>query len=92
MDAQKRVRTCISCGAKGDKASLHRIVRASDGSASFDGTGRAAGRGAYVCSQACFAEAARKGKLDKALKTKVSQEDYGRIGAELAAVCGDSEA
>ncbi|WP_165044110.1 MULTISPECIES: YlxR family protein [unclassified Adlercreutzia] len=92
MDVQKRVRTCISCGAKSDKTLLYRIVRASDGSTSFDSTGRAAGRGAYVCSWACYVEAARKGKLDKALKTKVSQEDYGRIGAELAAVCGDSEA
>lgn len=87
-----RTRTCIACGMQDDKVALHRIVRTSDGRVFFDGTGRAAGRGAYVCSLKCFEDAAKRGKFDRALKTKVSQEDCGRIGAELVAACASSEA
>ena len=42
----KRQRTCIACGAQGDKVGLLRIVRAADGTARFDASGRMPGRGA----------------------------------------------
>lgn len=85
----KRVRTCIACGAQEDKRALLRIVRASDGSVSLDPTGRAAGRGAYVCSPSCFAQAAKGKRLARALKVPVTQEDYTRIAGELERL-GDS--
>ena len=78
----KRQRTCISCGMQDDKVSLLRIVRSADG-VRFDPTGRIPGRGAYVCSAACF-EAAVKGKrLNRALKMQVNEEDYAQIAGEL---------
>lgn len=80
----KRQRTCIGCGAVAGKASLRRIVRAADGSVSFDPTGRAAGRGAYVCSSECFAAVAKSGRLSRALKTKVGTHDYEGIACDLA--------
>lgn len=87
-----RTRTCIACGAKGDKRSLRRIVRAADGRVSFDATGRAAGRGAYVCSMPCFEAALSKGRLDRALKTHVGEKDVETLGRELAAACARGHA
>ena len=80
---KKRMRTCVGCGEQFPKGTLMRIVRASDGVVSFDPTGRAAGRGAYVCSEGCFQKAASKGKLQHALKCSVGQEDTASIAGEL---------
>lgn len=92
MDTRQKIRTCIGCGAKSSKVQLLRVVRAADGSVSFDKTGRAAGRGAYVCSSKCLEDAVKKQKFNRALKTKVSQEEYGRLSAEIVATLRDSEA
>ena len=81
---QKRQRTCIACGALAGKAELLRIVRAPDGAVSFDPTGRAAGRGAYVCSAACLEAASKKGKLARALRTQIGEHDYESIACDLA--------
>lgn len=78
----KRQRTCIACGAQGDKVGLLRIVR-TDGGARFDATGRVPGRGAYVCSAECFAAAAKGKRLNRALKMQVSEQDYAQIAGEL---------
>ena len=56
-ETNKRQRSCIACGKLAGKAELHRVVRTPSGSVAFDDTGRAPGRGAYVCSEACFAAA-----------------------------------
>jgi uncharacterized protein len=47
-------------------------VRAPDGTINLDETGRAAGRGAYVCRQEpCLQRAIRTGALGRALETKL---------------------
>ena len=47
-----------------------RIVRTPIGDVVADETGRAAGRGAYVCrTEACLDKAITKGALSRALKT-----------------------
>lgn len=80
----KKIRSCITCGEQTAKADLLRVVRTSEGAVFFDPTGRAAGRGAYLCSPRCFAAARKTRKLDRALRTRVSDEDYLIIDAELA--------
>ena len=67
-----RQRSCIACGKLAGKAELMRIVRDPSGAVSFDKTGRAPGRGAYVCSEECFAAACKKKKLDRALTAAMS--------------------
>ena len=62
-----------------------RIVRDADGTASFDATGRAPGRGAYVCSLECFAAACKARKLDRALRCRLDGQDYERIAGEMTA-------
>ncbi len=81
---QKRRRSCIACGRGASKDELLRIVRTSEGSACFDATGRLPGRGAYVCSDECFHVACKAGKLARALKMKLGQDDYEQIAGDLA--------
>lgn len=86
----KRQRSCIACGKAAGKAELLRIVRDPSGVVSFDGTGRAPGRGAYVCSGECFAAACKKKKLDRALKTTLGSDEYERIAADVATAARDA--
>ena len=76
-------RTCISCGTKASKVDLFRIVRTSDGLA-FDPSGKAAGRGAYVCSVDCFNKV-HTGRLAHALKTNVSEDQALAVAQALQA-------
>ena len=80
----KRQRTCVACGCHAGKTELHRIVRCTNGSIAFDPTGRMPGRGAYVCSEECLAAALKAGKLARALKAKLEQDDQTRIACDLA--------
>ena len=82
--AAKRVRTCIVCGAKSSKGDMMRIVRSPQSTVAFDRTGRLPGRGAYVCSKECFDKACATHKIDRALKMKVSAEDYKRLSDEAS--------
>lgn len=84
VDKPKRQRSCVACGQKAGKIELFRIVRTHDGSVAFDKMGRAPGRGAYVCSEACLEKAVSQKRLDRALRTSLSNEDYERIAAEIA--------
>lgn len=63
------IRTCVSCRTPGDKRGLLRVVRGTDGVVRYDPTGKADGRGAYVCaSETCIAQAQKQKKLDRSLK------------------------
>ncbi|KAB1650938.1 MULTISPECIES: RNase P modulator RnpM [Adlercreutzia] len=86
IQTNKRQRTCIACGATQQKGAFHRIVRTAEGAAAFDPTGRAAGRGAYVCTGACLAAAKKTRKLERALRCKVTDQDYERLAREIALV------
>jgi hypothetical protein len=62
----------VSCREGRDKRDLLRIVRAPDGTVRYDATGKANGRGAYVCrDEACIAGAFARGGLSHALSTPV---------------------
>lgn len=81
-------RTCVACRRAGDKARLCRIVRTPAGVVELDASGKAPGRGAYVCYDGdCFAQARRKRLLAPRLKCKVSEADYERLEGRFAEVC-----
>ena len=62
-------RTCVVCRSTTAKRTLHRIVRSPDGKVAYDPTGKAAGRGAYLCGQlACLDTAVRRRSIQRALK------------------------
>lgn len=91
VTSKKKQRRCVSCGMSAEKRALYRIVRTKDGRVSFDATGRAAGRGAYVCSEACFEAARAARKLDRALKASLSADDYDRVAQAFAALRAEEE-
>jgi predicted RNA-binding protein YlxR (DUF448 family) len=53
------MRTCAACRGVPPKRSLTRIVRAPDGTVAIDPTGKAAGRGTYVCDDPACREPRR---------------------------------
>jgi len=53
------MRTCAACRQVRPKRSLTRIVRGADGSVVIDATGKAAGRGTYVCDDPACREPRR---------------------------------
>lgn len=62
-------RTCVVCRSSAAKRTLHRIVRSPAGTVAYDPTGKAAGRGAYLCGQpACLDMAVRRRSIQRALK------------------------
>jgi predicted RNA-binding protein YlxR (DUF448 family) len=72
-------RICVSCRSTGDKRALVRIVRGPEG-VEVDPSGKKPGRGAYLCHQReCWQQAIRKGRLDAALKTRLTQDEKLRL-------------
>ena len=73
-------RSCVACGLKLPKRSLTRIVRTPDGEIRLDPTGRAAGRGAYLCeSPVCWERGISKGGLERGLHSPLSAQDRERL-------------
>lgn len=68
-------RSCVACRASRDKRDLLRVVRAPDGTVRFDASGRANGRGAYVCrDEACVAAAMDRGGVARALEARMPDD------------------
>ncbi len=75
------MRMCIACREMKPKTEMTRVVKTADGEIFADPTGKAAGRGAYVCSNAdCLKKLGAKKLLHKAFSTGVSEEVY--LGVE----------
>jgi hypothetical protein len=66
------MRTCAACRQVRPKRSLTRIVRSPDGTVAIDPTGKAAGRGTYVCDADACREPRRLAEaVNRALGTAV---------------------
>lgn len=83
-------RTCVSCRITSAKQEFVRAVRTPEGTVEIDLTGKRAGRGAYVCARrACWEEALKKGRLERALHTTIStreREELERHAGQYEAV------
>lgn len=68
-------RMCIGCGMMNDKRELVRIVKNKEGDIFYDATGKANGRGAYVCNNIeCFDFAIKNKKFEKTFKQSISED------------------
>lgn len=86
------IRTCVACRTAGDKRGLLRVVRSPEGVVSHDPTGKANGRGAYVCASAACIELARKRKaFARSLKAEVPQEAWDALLSAAAKVAGEGD-
>ena len=86
MTAEKKTpeRMCCACNTRRDKKDLIRIVRTPEGSIAADLTGRANGRGVYLCrDMACIKLAEKKKALGRSLKTEVSADIYRELESLL---------
>lgn len=73
-------RTCIGCSTSSDKRRFVRIVRTPEGHVEVDPSGKANGRGAYLCADPdCFEKARKRRRLDSALRVKLQDDDYARL-------------
>jgi uncharacterized protein len=80
-------RTCIGCRKVLSKRELLRIVRGTDGTIFFDPSGKANGRGTYVCPKLeCLKSAFASKRLSRALDVEISADDLNRIKKELEAM------
>ena len=74
------MRTCIACREMKPKKEMHRVVRNADGEIFLDPTGKAAGRGAYVCgSEECMKKLNGKKLLNKAFSSDVPLAVYEEL-------------
>jgi len=74
------MRTCVACRTERQKRDLVRIVRAPDGTLAFDSSGRAVGRGAYICADgSCWAAALKKKAIERALSAPLPAELRARL-------------
>ncbi|MGL5641463.1 MAG: RNase P modulator RnpM [Paraclostridium sp.] len=90
MQKVKKVpqRKCIACQDRDNKKELIRVVKNKEGQISLDKTGRANGRGAYICnSKECLQKAIKSKALNRAFKIEVPDEVYEVLMKEI----GDNE-
>ena len=85
---QKKIpqRQCMGCRERKNKRDLIRVVRNADGVVSLDFSGKAPGRGAYICRSAeCLEKAVRQRQLERALETKIDEAVYQQLMEEIHA-------
>jgi predicted RNA-binding protein YlxR (DUF448 family) len=79
------MRRCVGCAEHFPKTELIRVVRSPDGVFSLDTTGRAPGRGAYLCNNtACLQKAKKTKRLEAAFSSPIEEEVYLRLEEKLA--------
>lgn len=79
------LRTCIGCRATSAKRGFVRLVRSAGGRVAVDPTGKAPGRGAYLCaSPSCWEVALKRGRLGQSLRVTIVDEDQQALAAYAA--------
>lgn len=74
---------CISCHTMVEKRDLIRVVKSPDGEFSLDFTGKANGRGAYICNNPeCIAKCIKTRALNRAFKENIDDSVYEKIKGE----------
>ena len=79
MEKKIPLRKCLGCNEMKPKKDLMRIVKTKEGQIFIDETGKANGRGTYVCSLACAKQVAKKKTLDRAFNEKIDDNLYDEL-------------
>lgn len=78
------MRKCIACGVQKPKKELIRVVKTNENEVFVDFTGKANGRGAYICKdKACFDLAIKKNAFNRALETKIENDVFEKLKERL---------
>lgn len=81
------LRTCVVCRQTSDKRQLLRVIRTAGEvrEIKFDRSGKANGRGAYVCaSQECIEKAIKQKRFERSLNVAAAPETLGTELREAA--------
>ena len=78
------MRMCVGCREIKPKAELMRVVKPQDGDCAIDRTGKAPGRGAYVCESAeCLKKAQKTKALERALEAKIDDAVFEQLASQI---------
>ena len=78
------MRMCVGCREMKPKMQLLRIVKPQEGEAHIDRTGKAQGRGAYVCDQIeCLRKAQKTRALERALDAKIEDTVFEQLEQQI---------
>ncbi|MBO4913239.1 MAG: YlxR family protein [Butyrivibrio sp.] len=83
---QKKIptRKCVGCGEMREKKDMIRVIKTPEGEICLDTTGRANGRGAYICNSAeCLKKAVKNRGLEKSLKAQIPGDILEQMNKEL---------
>lgn len=73
-------RTCIGCNEIKLKKELIRIVKNKEGQIFIDKTGKANGRGAYICDNIeCLEKAIKTKRLERTFETNIDAKLYEEL-------------
>lgn len=80
------LRMCIVCREMRSKKEMLRIVKNAENLIFIDKTGKAAGRGAYICdNKKCVQDCLKKKMFNKVFKCEVPEQVYLSIGEDVLA-------
>lgn len=78
------LRRCLGCMEMKPKNELVRVVKDKEGNIFLDLTGKAPGRGAYICkSTECFSKAGKAKRFEREFSMKIPDEILEKLEAEL---------
>ena len=79
------MRKCVGCMEMKEKKDLVRIVKSPEDEIFLDTTGRANGRGAYICNSAeCLKKAIKNKGLERSFKSQIPADVLQNIEKELS--------
>ena len=86
------MRMCTGCREMKPKRELVRIVCNKEGVVALDTSGKAAGRGAYICkSKSCLERAVKTRALERAFSRKIEQEIFDKLSETIESSCQAAE-
>lgn len=78
------LRKCLGCNEQKDKRELIRVVKNKEGDIHLDTTGKAHGRGAYICPDPeCMEKAIKRKSLERAFSVKIDEAIYEKLREEI---------
>ncbi len=78
------MRLCLGCNESKDKRELIRVVKNKEGEIFIDKTGKANGRGAYICNSSdCLEKAIKAKRLSRAFSAEIPTEIYDKLREEI---------
>ncbi len=86
---QKKIpmRMCVGCREMKPKRELVRVVCNKEGEVFVDPTGKANGRGAYVCrSGGCLGKAVKTRALERAFSRKIGEDVFESLNAQIGSM------